>query len=113
MATAEAGGGAGRDDAAHRRDRLPDVADPSGRCPRCDRVSEFSVQLTEVVSFTGEWVSAGAEGRYRDVDQRVVVMTCNSCRQGLVVIEDRYIGGDRHGRDGPVSWRGSFWWPRP
>jgi hypothetical protein len=41
------------------------------------------------------------------------VMECNSCRQGIVAIEDRYIGGDRKGRDGPVTWRGAFWWPTP
>jgi hypothetical protein len=113
MATAQAGGDAGCDHEGHDRDRLPDFADPRGRCPRCNRVSDFSVQLPEAVSFTGEWVSAGAADRYRDFDQRVVVMQCHSCRQGIVVIEDRHIAGDRHGRDGPVSWRGTFWWPAP
>jgi hypothetical protein len=66
MATAEAGGGAGADEEGHGRNRLPDFADPSGRCPRCDRVSDFNVRLTEAVSFTGEWVSSGAGNRYRD-----------------------------------------------
>jgi hypothetical protein len=113
MATAEVGGDAGYDEDGRSRDRLPDSADPRGRCPRCVRVSDFSVQLTEAISFTGEWVSLTARDRYRDFDQRVVVMECNSCRQNIVVIEDRYIGGDRRGRDGPVTWRGTFWWPTP
>jgi hypothetical protein len=113
MATAKVGRGAGYDADGRRRDRLPDSANPSGRCPRCDRASDFSVQLTEAISFTGEWVYSTATDRYRDFDQRVVVMGCNSCRQNMVVIEDRYIGGDRTGRDGPVTWRGTFWWPTP
>jgi hypothetical protein len=71
------------------------------------------VQLTEALSLTGEWVSLTARDSYPDFDQRVVVMECGSCRQNLAVIEDRYIGGDRRGRDGPVTWRGTVWWPIP
>jgi hypothetical protein len=113
MATAEVGGGAGHHEDHRSRDRLPDSADPSGCCPRCGRVSDVSVQLAEAISFTGEWVSITASNRSRDFDQRVVVMECNSCRQNIAVIEDRYIGGDRRGRDGPVAWRGTVWWPIP
>jgi hypothetical protein len=97
-------------DGAHRQrdpDALPDSSDPSGRCPWCNRVSNFTRQTSFPLYPRGD--SNGAS----DVLQRVSVLQCHGCSKGVVVVEDTYWGETRHEGSGAASFRGFHWWPIP
>lgn len=77
-------------------DTLPTVRDPSGRCPRCGRISNFTV-----VNITDLEVVGTPEGIRRV--QVVATIECMGCLERSVVIEDEI--NDQHGRQGVL------WWP--
>lgn len=101
-------------------DALPDSEEPHGPCPRCDRVSSFTVRSHSPISFTSRMAMPGQN---RDFDQRVAMLECQGCGQGVVVVEDKFVGGAsmyvaRTGNGpgangGRVQWRGIHWWPTP
>jgi hypothetical protein len=104
------------DDTDRDPDRLPDSTDPSGPCPRCGRVSNFSKRGEAPVTYDGT-VRETPNGRVRGGSEQVAILECNGCGQCVVVIEERLIGGVRadlgRGRGGAITWRGIHWWPTP
>lgn len=73
-------------------DSLPTTADPTGRCPRCGRVSNFEYAgklTTDVDAQNQPWES-------------VTALRCMGCHRGTIVIEKR----DPNGTMAPLHW-----WP--
>jgi hypothetical protein len=102
-------GGSARDP-----DALPDSTDPSGPCPNCGRVSNFDIAATWPIGFRKDVFVLDRGGQRMPVtDQQVSVLQCNGCAECVVVIEDSYVGGVRHGNSGRQTWRGVHWWPPP
>jgi Domain of unknown function (DUF4145) len=95
---------------------LPDSADPSGPCPRCGRVSNFSYVASLPASFGGTH-QLGDGSTERDALDRVSVLVCLGCHQPVVVVEERWVGDhparEGIGRGGYESHRGIHWWPTP
>jgi Domain of unknown function (DUF4145) len=100
-------------------DAMPDSEEPHGLCPRCDRANSFTVRSHSPISFTSRMLHPGQN---RAFDQRVAVLDCQGCAQGVAVIEEKFIGGvsvyaarTGHGSGvgGRVQWRGVHWWPTP
>ena len=91
---------------ARNPDSLPDTSDPSGPCPWCGRVSNFSAQASYPLVPNGQ-------GPSQMVLQRVSVLACHGCGKGVAVVEDLYVGGTRHTGSGTVTYRGFHWWPTP
>ncbi len=96
-------------------DALPDSTDPSGPCPRCGRVSSFSIEATCPVTFRRDGSYAmTSEGLHERRDtERAAVLECRGCRDRTLVIEEQLTGGVRGGRSGTITYRGIFWWPVP
>jgi Domain of unknown function (DUF4145) len=98
-----------------RHDGAPDSDRPSGLCPRCEKQSSFkfvgSLPLTFSENLTIE-PSGDTSARFYE---RAAVLLCHHCRQGLVVLEEEWIGDHRSaegvGGGGTISWRGFHWWP--
>jgi hypothetical protein len=95
---------------------LPDSTSPYGPCPRCNRSSNFTVIGSAPVTYDTEVFFQGPNGMTPDHLQQVSILTCGGCRNNVVVIEDKYTGGqlsrERPG-GGAVEWRGIHWWPSP
>lgn len=98
----------------------PDSTDPTGTCPRCGQRSSFDVGPSHAVSFNAsvQVMSAAAGGATvpEELD-RATILLCRHCKQGVVVIEEEWIG-DHPAREGikgggNVTWRGIHWWPAP
>lgn len=83
-------------------DTLPTSRDPSGRCPRCDRVSSFKVVLNESLL-------TGVRGSTHGTLESVAVLQCLGCIGKTAVIEET----DRFGAAGHRFIRGVSWWPTP
>lgn len=98
------------DQPTHDPDTLPDSTDPSGPCPRCGRVSNFGLAGAVPVSFRDEIFYPNGQ---RLENQQVSILECYGCHNRIVVIEDQYVGGVRHGSSGRTTWRGIHWWPTP
>lgn len=101
-------------------DTPPDSTDPTGVCPRCGERSSFEVGPSHPVSFDGgvSVMSAAVGGASvaKELD-RVTILLCRNCNQGVLVVEEEWIG-DHPGREGikgggVVTWRGIHWWPAP
>ena len=98
-------------------DTPPDSSDPSGRCPRCGRTSNFEL-LGELPVTFGSNVGYGPGGEYvPDVLDRVSSLRCSGCGQASVVVEEQFIG-DHPAREGiqgggTTRFRGVHWWPSP
>lgn len=79
-------------------DTLPTSDDPSGRCPRCNRVSNFT--------FNGEWqlvVKGGSTGPV--VFEKASLLTCQGCNDGMIVAEKKPTWG--------ATWVPTLWYPAP
>ena len=95
-------------------DSLPDSTDPSGPCPRCGRVSSFTIRGTAGVTFRdGEYMQGPGGVPERVSDEQIAILECNGCEQCIVVVEEQLTGGVRGGRSGRVTHRGFHWWPAP
>jgi hypothetical protein len=98
-------------------DVLPDSTSPYGPCPRCGRLSNFSFAGQSPVTFTdGVLVPNSGGPVVNQHDEQVSILTCQGCRQNVVVIEEMYVGGIRKrdgGKSGLQQWRGIHWWPTP
>ncbi len=94
-------------------DSLPDSSDPSGPCPRCGRPSNFELRSYGDVTYHPTLMVSGRTGNERVPIERVVVLECSYCRQGIVVVEEERTGGIRGGNSGRITWHGIHWWPTP
>ena len=96
---------------------LPDSHRPSGLCPRCRKQSSFEIVGSLPVTLDYETYSVGPNGNreYHLID-RVTSLICRHCRQGIVVVEEQWIGDKprlEHKSGGHISFRGIHWWPLP
>lgn len=99
-------------------DALPDTTEPHGPCPRCGRMSNFTLQGASPLTFDDSSYALDADGaRQRTYFERLSVLQCQGCTQNIVVVEEQYTGGarrvDEARRSGVVEWRGIHWWPAP
>ncbi len=95
---------------------LPDSSRPSGLCPRCGKQSSFVNTGSLDVTFDYSSYSQDRDGKkiFHPLD-RVSVLFCRHCKQGITVIEETWIG-DHPQREGvkgggQISYRGINWWP--
>jgi len=98
------------------RKGLPDSELPAGLCPRCHTKSSFQVIGSLPLTFDHEQVILERTGQQTaDHFERASVLVCRHCEQGVVVVEEKLIGGKRHpeSKGGTISWRGVYWWPLP
>lgn len=112
------GAGAANQQPPRNPDRLPDSQDPSGPCPRCGRPSNFQLigQIDVSWATDGGYVVSRERGYERPTVERATVLMCAYCQQGVVVIEEQWVGGAKRGArqgGGVVSWHGIHWWPTP
>ena len=88
-----------------RVEALPDSGTPNGPCPRCGRVSHFSLNSQTPVTFDGTEFTD--HGEQRSPVEQASVLECHACQQRIVVIEEEVAeAGNRY-------WRGHHWWPTP
>ncbi|MCF4121753.1 DUF4145 domain-containing protein [Antribacter sp. KLBMP9083] len=81
-------------------DTLPTSADPTGPCPRCGRVSSFS----QAGSLPTRTAFHAVLGDHVPIE-RAVMLVCQGCREGSLVIE---------ARDGvDAQFVPLLWWPTP
>lgn len=80
-------------------DTLPTGHDPSGRCLRCGRVSNFNVTTTAALRERG----SAQTGRRYSVEE-VSVLECHGCNGRSVVVDSQ---------EDSVGWHGLLWWPTP
>ena len=110
--------GSRNEDIPLTHDGLPDSYVPNGLCPRCGKQSSFEIIGELPVSFSGGVVyPSGSRQPYKDYSDRVISMVCRHCEQGIVVIEEQWVGDHPRragiGKGGENSWRGIYWWPLP
>jgi hypothetical protein len=81
-------------------DTLPNKGDPSGKCRRCGRVSNFAVIRSEVLR-------NGAIGRTAGPVEWATVLECHGCHEKSVVVDvvDSFEGS------GGFTSHGEMWWP--
>jgi hypothetical protein len=97
-----------------RHDGSPDSNRPSGLCPRCEKQSSFDCSDSLALTFDGGAILERDGSRSPTFDERVTVLICRHCRQGTVVLEERWTGNQRSKENrggGVISWRGFHWWP--
>lgn len=99
-------------------DGLPDSYRPNGLCPRCGKQSSFENIGELPVTFSAGIVQPSGGGKaYPDYSDKVTCMVCRHCKQGVVVVEEKWIGEQpsRLGfeKGGVLSYRGVHWWPLP
>ena len=95
---------------------LPDSYRPSGLCPRCGKQSSFeSVGSIPVTFEHGRPQKYDVAASAHEID-RVSTLVCRHCQQGIVVIEEQWVGEQPMAKQkagGVVSYRGIHWWPLP
>lgn len=93
----------------------PDSDRPSGSCPRCGKQSSFEHIHSLPLTFDGgHIVGHGGEANQRTFTERITLLICRHCTQGVLVLEEQWIGESRaieRVGGGAVSWRGFHWWP--
>ena len=110
--------GSRNEDMPLTHDGLPDSYIPNGLCPRCGKQSSFEKIGELPVTFDGMTVHIpGGQQQHKHYSDRVISMVCRHCQQGVVIIEEEWIG-DHPGREGigkggVTSYRGIHWWPLP
>ena len=96
---------------------LPDSHRLSGLCPRCGKQSSFDVAGSLPVTFDYEIYSIESDGTYKyDQIDRVTSLICRHCHQGVVVVEEQWVGDKpkkKQKSGGVISFRGIHWWPLP
>lgn len=95
----------------------PDSTDPSGPCPRCGVVSNFTVAGQIGVTFNDHlFVETRGSGRERIPTELASLLECLGCHQRIVVVEEECLDGTPRrlgGTSGHITWRGIHWWPPP
>lgn len=95
-------------------DALPDSSDPSGPCPRCGRPSNFQIKGNGPLTYKPDVFTSRPDGGMARLPlERVSILECGYCQQGIVVIEEERVGGVRGGKSGTAAWHGIHWWPTP
>lgn len=65
----------------------------------------------------GQMLGRGGEPNQRTFNERMTLLICRHCTQGVSVLEEQWIGEyravERQRGGGAVSWRGFHWWPLP
>jgi len=110
--------GSRNEDIPLTHDGPPDSYIPNGLCPRCGKQSSFEMIGELPVTFSGETILPyGSQQPHKHYSDRVVCMVCRHCQQGVVVVEEEWIGDhpsrEGIGKGGAVSYRGIHWWPLP
>jgi hypothetical protein len=92
----------------------PDSLRPSGFCPRCETQSSFEYIDSLPLTFDGGYILGRGEPNQPTFNERITLLICRHCNQGISVLEEQWIGEykatERQG-GGAVSWRGFHWWP--
>jgi len=96
---------------------LPDSDTGSGQCPRCGTLSSFETKVTAPLTFDGNHLNSHDQSQERTFIDRLSVLYCRHCHQGVVVVEEQYVG-DQPARlglqaGGSIRWKGIHWWPLP
>lgn len=74
-------------------DRLPDTYRSNEICPRCGKQSTFEAIGELPVTFNGAMVHpSDARKSYPDYSDKVTCMICRHSNQGVVVLEEKWIG---------------------
>lgn len=99
-----------------KNDGPPDSERPSGLCPRCEKQSSFEYAHSLPLTFDGgHMLGRGGEPNTPTFNERITLLLCRHCNQGVLVLEEQWIGDhkatERQGGGGSVSWRGFHWWP--
>lgn len=114
-------------------DAPPDSESQRGLCPRCEVRADFEV-ISDPFPVSFDYEDLLPSGPHRipaepNTLDRVAVLRCSSCRQGIVVVEEQLLG-DQLSRDIPleelrnrrnppdgfgtsIRYRGFHWWPHP
>lgn len=98
-------------------DGAPDSNRPSGLCPRCGKQSSFEIagSLPATIDYEGYSVDRNGDRQY-DLIDRATSLICRHCKQGVIVIEEQWIGESPKNKQkagGVISFRGIHWWPLP
>jgi hypothetical protein len=99
-----------------RNEGPPDSYRPSGLCPRCGKQSSFEAIGSMGVTFDSTVAVNRDLSRERLTSDRVTVLVCRHCEQGVVVIEEEWCGEAPRRQNtggGTISHRGIHWWPLP
>ena len=98
-------------------DGLPDTFRPNGLCPRCGKQSSFKELGNLPVTLDGGITHSSNGLSSPTYSDRVTVFLCRHCNQGVVVIEEEWVGNQPKkkgiGKGGCVTYRGINWWPLP
>lgn len=110
--------GSRNEDMPLTHDGLPDSYIPNGLCPRCGKQSSFEKIGELPVTFDGGIVhTQGSQQQYKHYSDRVISMVCRHCQQGIVIVEEEWVGDhpsrEGLGDGGEISYRGMHWWPLP
>jgi Domain of unknown function (DUF4145) len=89
-------------------DRLPTSADPTGPCPRCGPISNFTLRQGPFAIAYGGRQPDPSTGRAPITTERVVVLECPRCTECTVVIER-----DVTPPGAEQNIVGLHWWPAP
>jgi hypothetical protein len=75
-----------------RHDGFPDTSTLSGSCPRCKTQSSFETAGAIPVTFS-DMSTVGRDGSMVRVPyDRVAVLVCRHCQQGIAVVEEQMTG---------------------
>src|SRR6266576_2327797 len=99
---------------------LPDSSHLGGLCPRCGKLSSFVLKDNIPITYRGPSYTIHPNGSWAAADlDRVSVVQCYHCKQGIVVIEEKWVG-DQPAREkateeggGRIFYQGVYWWPLP
>jgi hypothetical protein len=95
-------------------DGPPDSEKPSGLCPRCQKQSSFEYANSLPLTFDGGHSIGRGEPNQLTYNERITLLICRHCNQGILVLEEQWIGDhkatERQG-GGTITWRGFHWWP--
>ena len=92
----------------------PDSEHPSGLCPRCEKQSSFEYSQSLPLTFDGGQLLGRDEPNLRTYNERITLLVCRHCNQGVLVLEEQWIGEHKAKENqgsGRVSWKGFHWWP--
>ena len=76
-------------------DGPPDSSNPAGLCPRCEKQSSFENVHSIPLTFDGGEVLGRGEPNIPTFNQQATVLICRNCHQGVVVLEEQWIGEHR------------------